>query len=452
MQKPNALLDVTRTLARQYDSTPTGIDRVEHALIRYLLTAGESRFHSRWFVITTPYGHALLGCEAMSRVLDGMEARWASEERSSEHGGVYEELRLHLSTRDAAPSTPRPLGTRRFAAPALPRGQRRAYLDMVRLGIAGGADFRRVRREAVGGRATAFVHSSHALLERPRLFDWLDAAGMRSVFFLHDIIPIDYPEYCNPGEFAEHVARMKTIAKHADRIVCNSEYTAERVRAHLADERLSTAPVSVCRLANGIQEYRSFELKPPAGGPPYFVCLGTIEPRKNLLFLLNVWRRLSAARRPEDMPRLVIVGRRGWECEMVVDVLDRTRELSGHVSEVSGLRDVDLASLLAGATALLAPSLEEGYGLPPVEAIRRGTPVVASDIPAHREILGHRALLVDPTDGPGWHDAIARLCDDPEFRASRVAQTRGIDPVGWNDFAEKIFDTALEATVSGRRT
>src|SRR5262249_41515194 len=95
---------------------------------------------------------------------------------------------------------------------------------------------------------------------------------------------------------------------------------------------------------------------------PYFVVLGTIEPRKNHLLLLNVWRQL--AERGGPTPKLVIVGARGWENEQIVDVLDRGLLTRPHVLEVSGLKAAALLRLIKNARALLMPSFAEGYGLP----------------------------------------------------------------------------------------
>src|SRR5581483_8051415 len=133
-----------------------------------------------------------------------------------------------------------------------------------------------------------------------------------------------------------------------------------------------------------------------AGGAPYFVCVGTIEPRKNHLLLLNVWRRL-AERLGAAAPRLVLVGQRGWENEQVIDMIERSPAVRGLVEERNDLSDAAMAKLLAGA---LAPSFGEGYGLPLVEALALGVPALASDIPAFREVAGGVAELLDPLDGP----------------------------------------------------
>ena len=92
-------------------------------------------------------------------------------------------------------------------------------------------------------------------------------------------------------------------------------------------------------------------------------------------------------------PRLVIVGRRGWENENIIDLLERSSRLGPYVAEVGNLTDQGLASLIAGSSALIARVRAEGFGLPIVEALAVGAPVIASNIPAHREAAGEFATL-----------------------------------------------------------
>ncbi|PZQ47225.1 MAG: glycosyltransferase family 1 protein, partial [Phenylobacterium zucineum] len=128
--------------------------------------------------------------------------------------------------------------------------------------------------------------------------------------------------------------------------------------------------------------------------------------RKNLAFLLTVWRRLQE-RMGDAAPQLVLIGRYGWENEAVLDHLQRSPALRGLVHQASDLPDSALAGLVGGARALLAPSSVEGFDLPAVEASALGVPVIASDIPAHRELVPN-AHLVDPLDGLGWLEALER--------------------------------------------
>ncbi|HWV13503.1 MAG TPA: glycosyltransferase, partial [Sphingobium sp.] len=163
------------------------------------------------------------------------------------------------------------------------------------------------------------------------------------------------------------------------------------------------------------------------------ICVGTIEPRKNHLLLLNLWRAMADKLPGEAIPRLFIVGRRGWENEQVIDMLERCTALRGHVEELNGCSDQRMQTLLRGARALLLPSFAEGYGMPVAEALAVGTPVICSDLPALREAGGEAPDFLDPLDGPNW---TAHILD--HFRGGplhlaqkqRLAQWR---PPSWED-------------------
>lgn len=162
-------------------------------------------------------------------------------------------------------------------------------------------------------------------------------------------------------------------------------------------------------------------------------CLGTIEPRKNHLLLLHAWRALAERAPAVSHPRLVLVGRRGWENENVVDLLDRCEALTGLVIEAGRVGDVRLAELLAGARAVLMPSFAEGFGLPVAEALAAGVPVIASDIAVLRETGGTVPDYLDPLDGPGWLRAIAdHARPDSPMRAAQLARMQGWQAPGWD--------------------
>ncbi len=252
---------------------------------------------------------------------------------------------------------------------------------------------------------TTLVHVSHARLDRKRAFSWLERGAPRGIFYVHDVIPLSYPEFVRSGEPEKHMARMETVLRYHRLVLCNSQATA-RALDDLAGARGFSQPCTAI-LPPGIDP-AFLESKPDLAlrtRRPYFVCIGTIEPRKNHQLLLSLWRRLFEQCR-QDTPKLVIVGRRGWDNSQIFKILDRPEALGHSIIEVPDLCDRGLARLLGGASALLAPSFVEGYGMPIVEALAVGTPVIASDIRAHREIARGRASLIDPINGQGWLEAV----------------------------------------------
>ena len=166
----------------------------------------------------------------------------------------------------------------------------------------------------------------------------------------------------------------------------------------------------------------------------------TIEPKKNHLLVLHVWRRL-VAELGDTAPKLVLVGARGWENEHIVDMLERCPSIQRHVVEVSGLETPALRRLLSGARAALMPTFAEGYGLPLVEALAAGTPVIASDIPVFSEVGGDFIVRLDPTDGPAWQRTILEFSQEPspERRKQQVALAR-YRPPAWEPFFTSIED------------
>jgi glycosyltransferase involved in cell wall biosynthesis len=167
---------------------------------------------------------------------------------------------------------------------------------------------------------------------------------------------------------------------------------------------------------------------------PYFVILSTIEPRKNHLLLLHIWRKLFKTL-GTDAPHLVIIGQRGWECENAVDLLDRCEALKQVVTEISNCSDADLVTYLHHCQALLFPSFIEGYGLPVIEALSLGAPVIASDLAVFREIAGEVPEYIDPLDGRQWEDVILDYAQyNSRRRAAQMTRMKQLKAPTWDNY------------------
>ena len=247
-----------------------------------------------------------------------------------------------------------------------------------------------------------YLNVSHTGLDHPKLLANLAQAHVRTVVMIHDLIPIDFPEFCAPGSALRHENRMLRVFQHATAIVANSKTTADDIRDH--GHRVGRAIPEMRVAPLGLEPAFLDPNCPDIAPQSYFICVGTLEPRKNLTFLLTLWRRLHDLM-GEQTPKLVMVGRRGWENESVIDHLERSKSVAQLVHEVTDIDDTRLAHLVRNARALVGPSFAEGFDLPVVEALALGTPVIASDIPAHREFASC-ATLIDPVDGPAWLAAI----------------------------------------------
>src|SRR5262249_39572396 len=139
---------------------------------------------------------------------------------------------------------------------------------------------------------TAYLNTSHSGLDDSRRLRALKTRGIKIVALLHDLIPTDFPEFCRDGEDERHRARLANVVMFADLIVTISAYTRERFLAWSAEHGVAPPTTVVVPLAID-QHFLSATASSPDMSPiPYFVCLGTIEARKNHSFLLLVWRRM----------------------------------------------------------------------------------------------------------------------------------------------------------------
>lgn len=403
------VLDLSRLMSRTLHARPTGIDRVEMVYARLLLSLIPDRLH---FAAVNPFGfYGRLPRAAVIRFLDETEARWASEDWPGRHA--------------------RMLGAARSLAQLRPR---------------------RVPPAAPGVRRYYVQASPHHLTDPTRVRAKLRAEGARFLCLVHDLIPIEFPEYARPGGDELHRRRIRTMAELADGLIANSEATA-RSMARFANGSATLPPIRIAHL--GCDPLPDGEEDAPAIPEPYFLVLSTIEPRKNHLLLLNIWRRMVETLGPERTPHLAIVGRRGWENENVVDMLDRCESIRGHVHEYSGLSDASLAALLRHARALLCPSFAEGFGMPVTEALLCGTPVICSDLPALREAGGDVPDFIDPLDGPEWirtimdYSASGETGADGGMRGRQLERLAGWSAPGWRDHIGVLLDLVREIDAGG---
>lgn len=278
------------------------------------------------------------------------------------------------------------------------------------------------------GRGRLWLNAGHTGLNLPGLAQWVQTADLKPVLMLHDIIPITHPQYCRAGEKERHAVRVATLLAIAHAVLGNSQDTLDRLQAY-ADATGQRVPPRTLAVWPGTPQL----LLPPGERPPVgqdFIILGTIEGRKNHMLLLDVWQRL-VARHGAAVPRLVIIGRRGWACDDVLARLD-TGGFQDRVEETGALSDSEIAERLASACALLFPSFAEGYGLPLVEALAAGVPVIASNLNVFHEIGKGVPDLLPPDDVDAWADAImAYSASDSPVRAAQLDRLASFKAPDW---------------------
>ena len=278
-------------------------------------------------------------------------------------------------------------------------------------------------------------NTGHSGLEQAAYPSMIRKMGVKPLFVVHDLIPITHPEYCRAGEDARHIVRMNNMLALASGVIANSQATLDALTQFARQSNQPMPPAVAALLAPGI--VTTVLGKRPLAAP-YFVILSTIEPRKNHAMLLQVWRRL-AEQLGDSTPRLVVIGQRGWECENVVDLLERCIALKDFVIELPSCSDNELATYLYHAQALLFPSFVEGYGMPLVEALAMGVPVIASDLQVFREIADDIPDYVDALDGKRWGELVMAYAQPiSEHRAAQLLRMMRFKTPSWAEHFTKV--------------
>lgn len=403
---PGTLLDITRTVTRISAGSESGVDRVERAYARHVLETVDDPV----FLARVLGGLALLGRAAAETIL-----------AADADDAVRADL-LGLLARRQSPARRRVEAMVRRLADATVRRSRLAA--------------------ALKGRfpdGCTYLNVGHTNLDAGHLAAVRQGGARRIAIMVHDLIPLDYPEFARAGSVAPFETKMRGACAAADLVIFNSAQTARSAGRWLA--RWGVAPETVVALL-GVEPPLARPAAKPPDGPAEFVILGTIEPRKNHLLLLNIWRQFHDTLTEDEIPHLHIVGRRGWENENIVDQLERAPFMGRTVFEHGYLSDEEVAARIARARALLFPSFAEGFGLPLVETLALGVPAICSDLAVFRELAGENPAYLDPLDGPGWKAAILSLARrGPE----EVPDTSGLLRLpGWPEHFAAV-DRALAA-------
>jgi len=382
-------LDLTRLISRVGRGPLTGVDRVELAYLTRLLEDPLPLY----LLVRTALGYVLLDKAGAGQIAARInrEVVWGAPD-----------LIGRLS---------------RKASPA----KRRAEADLRRFAI---ARCRRGRLASMLGRVLppgcAYLNVGHSNLGTEVLQAWRGLPKPKISILVHDMIPLDYPQYQRAGTSATFEAKMRRVAGAADLIICNSRQTRADVTRWFAtwDAQANTV---VAHLGVDLPVADAAFMPPDIDlSGPYFLMLGTIEPRKNHALLLDIWESFARDLPSADIPQLIIAGSRGWENHDVFARLDALPRNDSPVQERAGLTDAQVAGLMDQAAGVLFPSFAEGYGLPAAEAISLGAPVICSKLPVFEEFLGNIPVYAESADVYLWKQSILQLAEQ-----KRAGQTGG---------------------------
>jgi glycosyltransferase involved in cell wall biosynthesis len=388
-------LDLTGLFLAPISRTPRGIDRVELAFARHFLNR---RSGACWATLPTPWGVRCFERRRALRLLRAVEKLWRENIDVRDDRAYADTKRRILTTRVecSLPKRPRNLSIGAIVG-------RYFHLLSITGFTFGHSAARALPKNAI------YLNVGQLQIFRPWFWWLLRRPDIRSVFMIHDVTPIELPSHHlpiivdlhrrivrNTAEFANAVIFPSSAARDA---VCTElrKYSGKEFIAHVEllpvpDEFLGKA-MPDAQLSNS----------------PYFVICGAIDPHKNHLFLLEVWKDL-VMRLGQKSPKLVIVGSTQVASQAIFEFLHADTALLEHVIVASGVSTPSVKQLIVSARALLMPSMSEGFGLPIVEALAQGTPVIASDIPAHREAgIGGAVTYLPLNDHTSWARSIESL-------------------------------------------
>lgn len=271
-------------------------------------------------------------------------------------------------------------------------------------------------------------------------------SGLRPFYVVYDLLPLEFPEFFWSDETPlRHFNIVNAMASDDSTLISIShdvnnklQNLVNQIGIECKDFFVSQCGVSDVFLKNKLSPdvVRHCENK--------FTIFCTIEPRKNHILLLNVWREMinSGA---TDIPKLSIIGRRGWRNEDVFRLLENSPAIRKYVTVFDSLKDEDMIKEIKSSRATLFPSFGEGWGLPIVESLAMGIPVICSDIPVHRECSQGLATYIHPLDGLGWQQEILKQCKySPQDDLQQRLKIASFNPIAWTDSANSICAAILK--------
>ncbi len=283
---------------------------------------------------------------------------------------------------------------------------------------------------------------------------FVNLPGVAHVATVHDVVALVHPEWQLPLEQRRHARWLRLVARHATRLIVSAAHTRDALI-----RLLEVNPACIDIVPNGVDA----AFQPPHDMSTvdavlarygltrdgYVLCVSTIEPRKNMVRLAAAFKAV-VSRRPSGAATLVLAGSLGWQTAGIDAGLDAVG-LGPRLVRPGKVPFSDLLALVQGAGVVAYVSLYEGFGLPPLEAMACGTPVVCSNTSSLPDVVGDAALTVDPEDVGAIADALERVLTDDALRRDLAA--RGLERVkafSWDRTTNLTLATYQRAIADGQ--
>ncbi|OIN61267.1 glycosyl transferase group 1 [Arsenicibacter rosenii] len=252
------------------------------------------------------------------------------------------------------------------------------------------------------------------------------APTVHKVVTIHDMIPLLHPEWFKQSE---NTVRQTIASIPADgQVITVSQATKNDFCTYTGFDPGRVTPILLA--ASPDLFYREQDQQKIAavrkqfdlGDQPYLLSVATLEPRKNIDHLIRCFVRLIRSGELTDGTKLVLVGTKGWLFDTILRELGRNEQIRSRVIVTGFVPDENMAALYSGALVFVYPSLYEGFGLPPLEAMQCGLPVITSNVSSLPEVVGDAAIQVDPTDADALCQAILTVVNEADLRQQMSAR------------------------------
>jgi glycosyltransferase involved in cell wall biosynthesis len=254
---------------------------------------------------------------------------------------------------------------------------------------------------------------------------------------IHDLSFEHLPETFKLRSRVQLRLTVRRTARQAAHIITSSEYSRRDLieTYQIEPERVSYTHLAAARRFAPVSDEAELKRVRDAYGVEgdYILAVGSIQPRKNLVRLINAYADLRRARAKAKLPQLLLVGKKAWLYDETLRALEK-QCIPGEVKFTGYVPEADLPALYSGAVCFVYPSYFEGFGLPPLEAMKSGVPVIAGNRTSLPEVVGDAGLLFDPFDEKALAAAIARVIDNPDLRAN--LRVKGLARAGLFDWRE----------------
>lgn len=302
---------------------------------------------------------------------------------------------------------------------------------------------RMLRRLSSGKKIPMVNPNAHYLATYYPIPQWVHQQGLTATLIVHDLIPIAHPEWFPTDANKRTLESIVHSVTERDRVVCVSESTRQDLLAYRTD--LSPEQVTVAHLA-GAEVFKptplSDTLRQRIGiNFEYILSVCTLEPRKNLQLVVKAYERLLQNNVDTKLPQLVLVGAIGWKTG---ELIDQINMLNAHYPKqviITGyIEDEELTQLYTSATMFVYPSLYEGFGLPPLEAMQCGCPVITSNVSSLPEVVGAAGITINPTDFNMLVSAMEKIRHDGRDKYVQQSLERSGE-FSWRKMAQQVIKT-----------